>query len=90
MAWEYGGLRSGADQKKPIVGKNPDGTVKVELHQDGRITGPNETALLAALTAKDASTVDATYGQAEADVIANNRTRVEELEARLRTLGILP
>lgn len=42
-----------------------------------------------ALTVKDASTVDATYGSEEANVIANNRTRIEEIETRLQALGIL-
>jgi hypothetical protein len=37
----------------------------------------------AALTPSDASTVDATYGTQERDVIENLRTRVNELESRL-------
>lgn len=36
-----------------------------------------------ALTAKDTGTVDGTYGTPEADVIKNNRTRIEEIEDRL-------
>lgn len=43
----------------------------------------------AALTAEDAQTVDATYGQPEADVINNLRTRLGELEARLQALGLI-
>lgn len=42
-----------------------------------------------ALTAADASTVDAVYGAEEVAVINNLRTRVNELEARLRTNGLL-
>lgn len=43
-----------------------------------------------ALTASDSSTVDTTYGQEEADVINNLRTRVNELEARLQSYVLLP
>lgn len=43
----------------------------------------------AALTAADASTVDATYGSQEAAVLGNVRTRVGEIEAALVALGIL-
>lgn len=41
------------------------------------------------LTAASASTVDATYGSEEAAVIANNRTRIQEIETALIALGIL-
>jgi hypothetical protein len=44
----------------------------------------------AALTAKDASTVDGTYGAEEQAVIGNNRTRIEEIETALKREGILP
>lgn len=47
-------------------------------------------AKAAALTAADASVVDATYGAEEAAVIANLRTRLNELESRLRAYGLLP
>jgi hypothetical protein len=43
----------------------------------------------AALTAADASTVDSTYGAEEAAVIANLRTRLNELEARLQAAGFI-
>lgn len=43
----------------------------------------------AALTAADAGVVDATYGAEESAVITNLRTRVNELEAALRALGLL-
>lgn len=43
----------------------------------------------AALTPSDESTVDATYGNEERDVIINLRIRVDELEARLQEAGIL-
>lgn len=43
----------------------------------------------AALTAADASVIDTVYAAEEAAVLANLRTRVNELEARLRALGLL-
>lgn len=42
-----------------------------------------------AMTAADAATVDAVYGAEEAGVINNIRTRVNEIEAKLRSLGII-
>lgn len=42
-----------------------------------------------ALTAADSSTIDATYGTDEANVITNLRTRVNELETKLRALGLV-
>lgn len=42
-----------------------------------------------ALTTADTSTVDATYGTEEADVINNLRTRVNELESLIQSLGLL-
>lgn len=42
-----------------------------------------------ALSTKDAGTVDATYGAAEAAVINNNRDRIEEIEQALQDLGLL-
>ena len=53
-------------------------------------TGTIELKQLTALTAAVASTVDTTYGTEEAAVINNLRTRLGEVEARLKTLGILP
>ena len=43
----------------------------------------------AAITAKNTSTVDTTYGADERDVIENNRTRISELEDVLQVLGLL-
>lgn len=43
-----------------------------------------------ALTAADGSTVDSTYGAEEAAVIANNVTRIGEIEAALQAIGLLP
>ena len=43
----------------------------------------------AALTAADAGTVDATYGAPEAAVLANVRTRLNEIESALQDLGLL-
>lgn len=51
--------------------------------------GAAPVARPAALTAADAAVVDGTYGAEEAGVIANTRTRLNELEARLRSLGLL-
>lgn len=42
-----------------------------------------------ALTAKDDATVTATYTSTEANVINNNRTRIEEIEDALKAVGIL-
>lgn len=42
-----------------------------------------------ALTAPDSSTVDSTYGEEERAVIENLRTRVNELESKLRSLGLI-
>jgi hypothetical protein len=89
MAWENNGLVKGADLTKPLVGKNAAGTVKIELHPTGKITGANSAGLGAALTASDVSVVDATYGAEEVAVIENLRTRVDELESRLQAIGLL-
>lgn len=43
----------------------------------------------AALTAANASTVDIVFGTEERDVVANLRTRLNELESRLQSLGLL-
>jgi hypothetical protein len=51
--------------------------------------GLNHVDAGAALTAKDNSTVDTTYGSAEEGVIKNNRTRIEEIEARLQEQGLI-
>ena len=56
--------------------RNGDGK-KVQLYQ------------AAALTISATNTVDATYGDAEATVINNLRTRLDELEARLKAFGLL-
>lgn len=51
--------------------------------------GVAAVARAGALTAKDTSTVDATYGTQERDVINNNRTRISEIETALKNIGIL-
>jgi hypothetical protein len=43
----------------------------------------------AGLTTKDTSTVDATYGSEEQSVIQNNRTRIEEIESKLQSHGVI-
>lgn len=60
----------------------------------GTVTSATWTAILtgaqgAALTAAAADTVDGTYGTEEATVIANMRTRLGEIEARLEAAGIV-
>lgn len=44
----------------------------------------------AALTAADATAIDATYDAVEQAVLENLRTRVNELEARMKSYGFLP
>ena len=51
--------------------------------------GGTAVAKQSALTAKDASTVDSTYGTEERDVIRNNRTRIEEIETRLQNYNLV-
>ncbi len=65
-----------------------DGTLR---HQGNRVGfyGAVPVTKPAALTAPNASLVDATYGAEEVAVITNLRTRLNELEARLRSLGLL-
>lgn len=41
------------------------------------------------LTAKNASTVDGVYDANEQNVIDNNRTRIEEIETALQSIGVL-
>jgi hypothetical protein len=41
------------------------------------------------LTAKDGAAVDATYGAEEEGVIKNNRTRIKEIEDKLKQFGLL-
>lgn len=53
------------------------------------LVGGGAAAKAAALTAADGGTVDATYGQPEADVIANNVVRIGEIEAALQAAGLL-
>lgn len=61
-----------------------DGTaVKIGFFGSAAVVKPT------ALTAIDNSTVDTTYGTQERDVITNTRTRLSELETRLKNLGLL-
>jgi hypothetical protein len=46
-------------------------------------------ATQAALTAADASVVDATYGSQESAVLTNVRTRVNQIEDALQAFGII-
>ncbi|KPJ96680.1 MAG: hypothetical protein AMS18_00020 [Gemmatimonas sp. SG8_17] len=51
--------------------------------------GVTPVSRASALTSADASTVDTTYGSEEAAVIANNRTRIGEIETALQNIGII-
>ena len=42
-----------------------------------------------ALTGKDLTPIDATYGSVEEAVLNNVRTRLNELETRLKNIGLL-
>ena len=68
-----------------------NGTNVLEVKDGSKIGfyGVAAVARAAALTAKDTSTVDATYGTQERDVINNNRTRIGEIETALKNIGIL-
>lgn len=72
-----------------VVSHTPHGTY---ANGTSILTGTGEKPWkeLAALTASDTSTVDTTYGQEEADVINNLRQRLNEVESRLSTFGLLP
>lgn len=63
-----------------------------EHNHTGRDSTRIETTTISnegALTAKDTSTVDGTYGSEEQAVIVNNRTRIEEIEDALKANNIL-
>ena len=66
-----------------LSGNGLDGTISSSLVTHSHLTP------LAALTAADGSTVDATYGAEEAAVLANVVTRQAEIEARLQALGFI-
>lgn len=53
------------------------------------VFGTTPVAKAAALTAADASTVDGTYGAEEAAVLANVRTRLNELVTALTAYGFV-
>ena len=52
------------------------------------INGQSPTSK-SSLTAQDGSAVDATYGAEEEGVIKNNRSRIEEIESKLKAFGLL-
>lgn len=54
------------------------------------VFGKAPVAQQPALTAADAAAIDITYGAEEAGVLGNLRTRLNEVEARLRAYGFLP
>lgn len=78
------GLGAAATQN---VGATP-GTVAAGNHNHDAVYEPLVTPG-AALTAADASVVDATYGAEESGVINNLRTRLNELESRIKALGFI-
>lgn len=62
------------------------------LNHDGTTAGffgVAPTTRPTALTAANASAVDLVYGAEERDVVNNLRIRLNELETRLRSLGLL-
>lgn len=65
------------------IGKGEPGWKKLGFFGATPVSKPS------ALTAADTSTVDDTYGTEEAVVITNLRTRVNELETKLRALGLI-
>lgn len=52
-------------------------------------TQSTQATTQAALTAVDATVIDATYGTVEEAVLNNVRTRLNEIEAALKAFGIL-
>lgn len=78
------------DGKNLVFGSTTGTMIGTATTQKLAFYGAIPVVRQAALTAADASTVDATYGTEEAAVINNLRTRVNELEARLQAYGLLP
>jgi hypothetical protein len=81
----------GADEIKSISGGSQKGVAALDEFNPTKLgigaATPQGTGT--ALTAKDTSVVDGTYGAEEALVVANNRTRIEEIEALLIANGIV-
>lgn len=73
-------------QTRPIDSDSP----RRDAEETDVLVNPRTGVETVALTAKDAATVDATYGAEEQGVIDNNRTRIEEIEQALKDFGILP
>lgn len=76
---------SGADPTVISGTAGTDGQL-AEWNIDGDVV---DTTTLTALTPANGSTVDATYGTEERDVIQNLVTRQNEIENRLKTKGII-
>lgn len=81
-------FNSNPNKYKPVYKNISNGLIETISDDDEVLSNDNQSP--SALTAKDAATVDATYGAEEVGVIQNNRTRIEEIETRLKSLGILP
>lgn len=83
-----GGADSLADQNVSVSGL----TVGGALDHDGSTAGFFGAAPVSkptALTTSNSSTVDLVWGAEERDVLINLRTRQNELETKLRALGLL-
>jgi hypothetical protein len=78
-----------ADGVDIVVGSSVGTKLGTAASQKLGFFGATPVVRPAALTASNASAVDALYGAEEQAVIGNLRVRVNELEARLRALGIL-
>lgn len=75
-----------------VVGTPNSFRITKDLDHDGTkagFFGTAPTTKPTALTAANAETVDNTYGEPEAKTITNLRTRVNELEEKLKSLGLL-
>jgi hypothetical protein len=94
-------IQNGTAPSTPLLSGSgmPDGGVQIYSGTDATgasvlmlMNGNGEIVKLyreSALTPADNTTVGSTYGTNEANVINNLRTRIDELEARLKALGLL-
>lgn len=78
-----------ADGRNVVLGMASGTTLGTTPSQKLAFFGATPVTQQPALSPADGSAVDASYGPEEASVIENLRTRVNELEARLQTYGLL-
>lgn len=71
------------------TGENEDITGNWQFSGKVGFFGTTPQSQPAALTAATAETIDATYGEQEKKTIENLRTRINELETKLKALGLL-